>query len=284
MLTKLKNYATLMRLQKPIGFFLLLWPTLWALWLASSGVPSLKILFIFIAGVLVMRSAGCIINDYADRHFDQYVERTRNRPLATGQVKVKEALLLFFILLCVAFLLVLSLNRLTIELAFVGAALAIIYPFLKRFTHLPQVGLGAAFSWSVIMAFAAVLNTVPAKAGILFFTALLWPVIYDTLYAMTDRRDDIKLGLQSTAILFGQWDTVIIGLLQMQFLLLLVLIGFLFNLNAYYFFSLSLVAMFFVYQQMLIQKRLPENCFRAFINNHWVGLFIFLGIVASYSR
>lgn len=273
----------LMRLNKPIGFFLLLWPTLWALWLASSGMPPLNILIIFITGTLVMRSAGCIINDFADRHFDKYVERTRERPLTTGAVTVKEALILFFILLSIAFVLVLFLNPLSIELAFIGAGLAIFYPYMKRFTHLPQVGLGTAFSWGVPMAFAATTNNVPTTAVILFFTALIWPVIYDTQYAMTDRKDDLKLNLQSTAILFGQWDKIIIGLLQIIFLLMLSWVGYLFQLTTYYYLSLILVAILFIYQQRLIYTRLPKNCFRAFLNNHWVGLIIFLGIAASYT-
>ncbi|MDR3490664.1 MAG: 4-hydroxybenzoate octaprenyltransferase [Gammaproteobacteria bacterium] len=283
MLDKLKNYIMLMRLNKPIGFFLLLWPTLWALWLASSGMPPLNILIIFITGTLVMRSAGCIINDFADRHFDKYVERTRERPLTTGAVTVKEALILFFILLSIAFVLVLFLNPLSIELAFIGAGLAIFYPYMKRFTHLPQVGLGTAFSWGVPMAFAATTNNVPTTAVILFFTALIWPVIYDTQYAMTDRKDDLKLNLQSTAILFGQWDKIIIGLLQIIFLLMLSWVGYLFQLTTYYYLSLILVAILFIYQQRLIYTRLPKNCFRAFLNNHWVGLIIFLGIAASYT-
>lgn len=275
----IKQYINLMRLNKPIGILLLLWPTLWALWLASDGKPHLSIVIIFILGVVLMRSAGCIINDYADRNFDQHVQRTRERPLVTGKVTVKAALTLFSILISCAFLLVLLLNRLTILLAFVGAALAIVYPFLKRFTNLPQVGLSLAYSWGVPMAFAAETNSISFSAWILFFTAILWPMIFDTFYAMVDRADDMKIGIKSTAILFGKWDKLIIAILQILFLLSLILVGYLFNLNKFYFLSLFIAAILFLYQQVLIKDRYREQCFKAFLNNHWVGLIVFVGIV-----
>lgn len=279
---KLKQYAYLMRFHKPIGTFLLLWPTLWALWLAGEGHPKFSILLIFILGVIVMRAAGCIINDFADRNFDGHVERTRDRPLATGKVKPLEALGLFLLLLTIAFLLVLLLNKLTILLAIAGALLTIIYPFMKRFTYLPQVGLGFAFAWGVPMAFAALTNTVPNSAWLLFFAAVIWPMIYDTIYAMVDREDDKKIGLKSTAILFGKYDRIAIGVLQIVFLVSLLLVGYLFKLDQFYFVSLVAVVILFLYQQKLMKNRDRENCFKAFLNNHWVGLFIYAGITMSY--
>lgn len=278
----IKPYIHLLRLHKPIGIFLLLWPTLWSLWLAGNGKPDLLITCIFITGVIVMRSAGCIINDIADREFDKNVERTRERPLASGKISIRSACVLFGMLLLIAFLLVLFLNRLTLYLAFVGAALAIIYPFMKRFTHLPQFGLGLAFSWGVPMAFSALTNIVPAKAWVLFSAAVIWPVIYDTLYAMVDRSDDIKIGVKSTAILFDAHDRLIIGILQFIFIALLIECGFLFALKAPYFISLFIAAVFFIYQQWLIKNQVREKCFRAFLNNHWVGMIIFIGIAMSY--
>lgn len=280
---KFMQYLLLMRLHKPIGILLLLWPTLWALWLASAGKPDVLVLAIFIAGVILMRSAGCVINDFADRHFDRHVARTRERPLTAGKVSARGAIFLFCILSLCAFLLVLLLNRLTIELALVGAALAVVYPFMKRYTHLPQAGLGAAFSWGVPMAFAAQTGTVPAAAWVVFFTALLWPLVYDTMYAMVDREDDIKLGLKSTAILFAENDTLIIGLLQIGFLAGLLYTGFLFKLKLPYYLSLIVAGGFFIHQRRLIKDRNPQNCFKAFLNNNWVGLVIFAGIVGSYA-
>ena len=229
-----------------------------------------------------MRSAGCIINDIADREFDKHVERTRERPLASGKISVRAALFLFCILLLAAFLLVLLLNRLTVYLAFAGAALAILYPFMKRFSHLPQLGLGLAFSWGVPMAFAALTNSAPMQAWILFSAAVIWPVIYDTLYAMVDRTDDVKVGVKSTAILFGSCDRLIIAVLQIIFVLLLVYCGFLFKLKTPYFIGLSIASLFFVYQQWLIKDHDRKKCFRAFLNNHWVGMIIFIGIAMSY--
>lgn len=280
----IRQSVLLMRLHKPIGILLLLWPTLWALWLAADGKPDYHIVILFILGVVIMRSAGCIINDIADRHVDGFVKRTQKRPLAANTMTSKTAFILFMILLICAFCIVLSFNAFTIKLAFIGSALAMIYPFLKRITHLPQVGLGFAFSWGIPMAFAAIQNTISWQAWVLFFTAILWPIIYDTMYAMTDRFDDIKVGIKSSAILFGEWDCLIIGFLQIGFIILLISVGYLFQLNWMYDASLFLVAGLFIYQQKLIRKRIPERCFQAFLNNHWVGLSIFLGIVLSYEN
>jgi len=278
----LPPYLRLMRFDKPIGILLLLWPTLWALWLAGAGHPDKSVLFVFITGVVIMRAAGCIINDIADRHMDGNVRRTALRPLASGEISVKKALILFAILMLLAFLLVLQCNALTIELAFVGAALATIYPFLKRVTHLPQLGLGLAFSWSVPMAFAAQTNQVPSEAWLLFVTACLWPVIYDTFYAMADRDDDIKIGVKSTAILFASLDRIITAVLQLLFVALLMIVGKTFELDKLFFnVGTAIAAGLFVYQQQLIKAREPANYFAAFLNNNWVGFIIFLSIVLS---
>lgn len=278
---RLTQYIYLMRLDKPIGILLLLWPTLWALWLASKGSPNIKILCIFVMGVILMRSAGCIMNDVADRNIDAFVARTRNRPLASGKLRTKEALFLAAFLALLAFMLVLFCNALTIFLAFFGALFAIIYPFLKRITHLPQFMLGIAFTWSIPMAFAAETGTVSLSAWLLFLTGCLWPIIYDTMYAMVDREDDLKIGVKSTAILFERKDTLFIGLFQILFILLLALVGFVFNLKPIYYAALFLVALLFMYQQFLIKDRNPANCFRAFMNNNWVGVIIFLGILSG---
>lgn len=275
----LKEYFYLMRLHKPIGIFLLLWPTLWALWLASKGHPDVLTVAIFVMGVILMRSAGCVINDFADQKFDGFVARTRDRPLVTGKLSKRQALVLFVILLSTAFLLVLCLNRITIILAIVGALLTIIYPFMKRYTYLPQVGLGLAFAWGVPMAFAAVLGKVSSEGWVLFFAAAIWPIIYDTFYAMVDRADDIKVGIKSTAILFNNYEQCISIGLQLIFLGLLILVGIIFKLTNYYFLSLALVILLFAYQQWLIKDREPEKCFSAFLNNHWVGVIIFIGIL-----
>jgi 4-hydroxybenzoate polyprenyltransferase len=277
----LKNYLLLMRLHKPIGILLLLWPTLWALWLAADGKPDISIVLIFILGVIVMRSAGCVINDIADRQFDGLVMRTKERPLVSGKVSVKAALILFGLLIALAFMLVLLLNGLSILLAIIGALLAIGYPFLKRFTHLPQAGLGLAFSWGVPMAFAAELNEVPTKAWILFIAAAIWPVIYDTFYAMVDRADDIKAGVKSTAILFGKNDRLVIGLLQGLFLILMIVIGKIFQLNFPYYLGLLMAALLCVYQQVICLRADTRAYFKAFLNNNWVGLIIFSGILLS---
>lgn len=279
---RLSQYAYLMRLDKPIGTLLLLWPTLWALWLASAGHPNNTVLFVFVAGVILMRSAGCVMNDVADREVDGKVKRTRNRPLATGKVTMAEAVLLIVLLGLSAFLLVLLCNSLTITLAFVAVGLAIIYPFMKRFTYLPQLGLSAAFTWGVPMAFAAETGAVSLSAWFLFFTGMVWPVIYDTMYAMVDREDDLKVGIKSTAILFDQMDKCVVALLQLLFVMMLVIVGLMFRLNRYYYVSLIFVSLLFIYQQWLIKDRDPEKCFSAFLNNNWVGFAIFVGILSSY--
>jgi 4-hydroxybenzoate polyprenyltransferase len=278
---KIKHYIFLMRLHKPIGIFLLLWPTLWALWLAGKGHPDIFLVVIFVLGVIVMRSAGCVINDFADRDFDKHVARTKTRPLTSGKISVKEALILFFILMSIAFILVLFLNRFTIMLAFVGAFLASLYPFLKRFTYFPQLGIGVAFAWGVPMAFAAQNNVITLMDWQVFLTAALWPVMYDTVYAMADRLDDLKIGVKSTAILFGKFDRYIVGFLQIILILLLIQMGYLFDLSWRYFVAVLGAALLFGYQQWLIKDRDPDACFKAFLNNNWVGMIIFIGILLS---
>ena len=276
------DFLILMRFHKPIGAFLLIWPTLWGLWIAANGTPQVKILSVFIIGVIIMRAAGCIINDVADRHFDQYVERTKMRPLTSGKLSLRSALILFALLYAIAFSLVCLLNTLTIELAIAAAAIAILYPFMKRFTHWPQLILGVAFSWGIPMAFAAITNTVPLIAWWLFITSALWTITYDTEYAMTDRQDDIKIGLKSTAILFGKYDRIIIALLQALIILSLIGIGITLKMHWPYFISVIIATAFFLYHQQLIAKRDPKSCFKAFLNNNWFGLTIFLGILLSY--
>lgn len=281
MLARLPLYGQLLRLNKPIGTLLLLWPTLWALWLAGNGRPSFKNVIIFITGVFLMRSAGCAINDFADRKIDGFVKRTKERPLAAGRLLPYEALLLAASLALSAFCLVLLCNIFTILLSFGGVVLAACYPFLKRITHLPQLGLGIAFSWGIPMAFAAEQNHISFSAWFLFAAAVLWPIIYDSLYAMTDRLDDLKIGVKSTAILFGEADRLIIALLQIVFSFLLVVVGLLFHLHLVYYCALVGVGGLFCYQQWLIKDHLPERYFAAFINNQWIGLLIFLGIIGS---
>lgn len=280
---RLTQYAYLMRLHKPIGIFLLLWPTLWALWLSARGQPSPNVVTVFVLGVIMMRSAGCVVNDFADRHIDGHVRRTRMRPLVSGQVTTTEAITLALFLTFLAFLLVLTFNPLTVMLSFVGAALAIIYPFLKRVTNLPQVGLGLAFSWGVPMAFAAHTGHVDRAAWFLFITAVIWPLIYDTMYAMVDREDDMRIGVKSTAIFLNAMDAVVIGLLQLLFIVMLVIVGLLYRMQLPFYLAIIVVFCFFAYQQWLIKDRIPSQCFRAFTNNNWVGLAIYIGIVLSYS-
>jgi 4-hydroxybenzoate polyprenyltransferase len=280
--TRLGDYARLMRLDKPIGIFLLLWPTLWALLIASEGHPDKKILWIFVIGVVLMRSAGCVINDYADRDIDCHVSRTQNRPLASGRVTTREAAWLFLGLCVLAFVLVLQLNTLTILLSLAGVLLAVIYPFMKRVTHLPQVFLGAAFGWSVPMAFAAQTGTVPQIAWLMFLTTLLWATAYDTLYAMVDREDDLALGIKSTAILFGDFDRKIVGLIQVMVLLSLLMIGRQAEMGGIYYLGVLLAGILVIYQQYLIRFRTREGCFQAFLNNNWFGMVIFLGILFDY--
>jgi 4-hydroxybenzoate polyprenyltransferase len=276
------QYFLLMRLHRPIGIYLLLHPTLWALWLASKGQPSLDLIVIFVLGVILMRSAGCVINDFADRKVDPHVQRTKDRPIASGLVSSKEALYLFIFLILLAFLLVLHLNFFTILLSIPAVCLAIIYPFMKRYTHFPQIILGAAFSWAIPMVFSAQLNQVPLLAWWLFFTALLWTVAYDTQYAMTDREDDLKIGVKSTAIFFGHFDKLIIGILQILVVISLSLIGVIEHLNLFYQFGVFAMAGFFIYQQYLIKDRDPTRCFEAFLNNHWAGLVVFVGLFLNY--
>lgn len=279
MLTSFYHYARLARLNKPIGILLLLWPTLWALWFANDGWPDMTLLSVFIVGVILTRSAGCIINDVMDRHVDGHVARTKTRPLINGAVSVKGALLLASILLLIAFMLVaLFCNSLTILLAVIGAVWIAVYPYLKRITNLPQLGLGVAFSWGVPMAFAAVTGEVGLFAWFLFLAAVIWPIIYDTMYAMVDREDDVLVGVKSTALLFGDMDRVVIGLLQILFLLMMMIVGFMFRSNLVYYFCLGVAGLLFVYQQYLIRDRDRVQCFAAFLNNNWVGLIIFVGV------
>lgn len=284
MLEKLKLYAQLMRLDRPIGIYLLLWPTLWALWIAAQGFPDFKVLLIFVSGVILMRSAGCVINDYADRDFDGKVARTKDRPLATGKVSTKEALLLFALLALAALLLVLQLNKTTILLSVVAILLAASYPFMKRFHFLPQVHLGFAFGWSVPMAYSAVTGQLPSLTGWLIFIAnILWTVAYDTMYALTDKEDDLQIGVKSTAILFGNHNRLIIGSLQVLTLLILVSIGSLNNFSVVYYATLLVAAVFMVYQQYLLAQSGSVNGLRAFLNNNWVGMSVFLGLLLHFA-
>ena len=272
----------LIRFDRPIGTLLLLWPTLWALWLAAKGVPDYHLLAIFIAGTFLTRSAGCIVNDLADRDLDGAVARTKARPLVTGAVTVVEAITLFVGLLLVALVLVLFTNKLTIMLSLIAVVLASSYPFMKRYTHLPQLVRGAAFSWGIPMAFAAQRDALPPAMWLIYFGNLLWTTAYDTAYAMVDREDDLKVGIKSSAILFGQYDRVMIAILQMASLLCLYLAGLAFDLGIYYNTSLIVAAVLFGYQQYLIRDRHPEACLKAFLHNNWVGMVIFAGVAISY--
>jgi 4-hydroxybenzoate polyprenyltransferase len=276
------GYARLMRLDRPIGIWLLLWPTLWALWIASEGQPQQQVFVIFVLGVVVMRSAGCVINDFADRQIDPRVRRTKDRPLATGEVKPGEALILFAGLILIALGLVLNLNRLSQLLAVVGALLAIVYPFSKRFFAAPQFVLGLAFGWGVPMAFAAQLGEVPRLGWLTFLAAIIWATIYDTEYAMVDREDDRKLGVRSTALLFGDADRLILGVLQLMLLANLYLIGQSAGLGRWYLGGLAVAGALSLYQQYLIRERDPARCFAAFLNNHSLGLAVFVGIALDY--
>lgn len=280
--SKWQAYSRLMRTDRPIGSLLLLWPTYWALWIAARGVPDWHILIIFTIGVFSMRAAGCVINDFADRKFDGSVERTKNRPLPRGDVTEKEAKILFAVLVLVSFGLVLTLNTMTIWLSVAGLALAWVYPFVKRVSHLPQVVLGAAFGWSIPMAFAAVSESLPAECWLLFAVNIVWSVVYDTQYAMVDRNDDLKIGVKSTAILFGRFDKMIIGILQLVMILMLLWIGLMVNLSGIFYWSLLLAGVLFVYQQRLMADRERDPCFQAFMNNNYVGFILFLGMLVSY--
>ena len=279
---RLREYALLMRLHRPIGIYLLLWPTLWALWLAGNGQPPSGVVLVFVLGVALMRSAGCVINDLADRHVDPHVARTRDRPLAAGRVSPGEAIALAVVLCLLAFALVLTQNVLTVQLAFVGLALAVSYPFMKRFHSLPQVHLGAAFGWAIPMAYAAVTGELPPICWLLFFANVLWSVVYDTQYAMVDREDDRRIGVKSTALLFGERDKRMIGYLQLALLAMLIVIGLLAARGGFYYLGLFAAAWFALYQQYLIRDRQPEECFKAFLNNHAFGLAVFCGLLLDY--
>lgn len=278
-----RQYWLLGRFDKPIGIFILLWPALWALWVAGEGKPSLGILVVFCLGVVLMRAAGCVINDYADRDFDPHVERTKQRPIAAGRVTPKEAIIVFVCLCLLAFALVLTLNSFTILLSFGGAFLAASYPFMKRYTQLPQAYLGIAFGWAVPMAFAAQTNSIPPVAWVMYLAVLLWALVYDTMYAMVDKEDDLKIGVKSTAILFGDYDRHIMGLLQLVILGLLITIGQWQGLGGFYYLGLAVAAGFSIYQQRLIRERDKAKCFQAFLNNNWFGLSVYLGLVLAYA-
>ena len=283
MLEKLKLYAELVRLNRPIGIYLLLWPTLWALWFANDGIPSLKILFIFSLGVVFMRSAGCAINDYADRDIDKHVARTKNRPITSGRISAKEALAVFAVLALASFILVIQLNTNTILHSIVAVILAASYPFMKRYHHFPQVHLGAAFAWAIPMAYTAISGeTPPLEAWLLFIAALLWTTAYDTQYGMVDREDDLKIGVKSTAILFGKYDNFINGTLQLLTLILVTVVGLLNNRGNIFYLSILLASGFVIYQQSLTYEKEPAKCLQAFLNNNWFGMVIFIGIAADY--
>ena len=281
-MARLLEYARLMRLDRPIGFWLLLWPALWALWISADGRPSERVFAIFIAGTFLMRAAGCVINDYADRRIDPHVRRTAARPLARGAVSPAEALALFAVLASAALLLLVPLAPLTRLFALVGGALAVIYPFLKRFFPLPQAWLGAAFSWSVPMAFAEQAGGVPASAWILFAAAVLWTMVYDTMYAMVDREDDLAIGVRSSAVLFGRADRIVVALMQLGSLALLAIVGQLSALGRWYWLGLGVAATLALREQWLIRDREPSACFQAFLNNNYFGMAVFAGIALDY--
>lgn len=280
-MAKAKAFWQLTRMNRPIGSLLLLWPTLWALFLAADGMPRWDVLVVFVLGVLFMRSAGCVINDYADRHVDGHVKRTAKRPLPSGLVTEKEALGLFFVLALASFVLVLSMNTLTIMLSVVGVLLAAVYPFMKRFTYMPQFVLGMAFGWAIPMAYAAQAEALPPQAWLLFVINILWTVVYDTLYAMVDRDDDLKIGVKSSAILFGRFDKLIIGVLQFLSLVLLIALGWWLSLSSAFYWGVLAAGGLFVYQQMLIRERERDACFKAFLNNNYVGMVLFVGLAIS---
>lgn len=280
--SKMSAYWRLMRFDKPIGILLLLWPTLWALWIAGQGHPSLKNVLIFCAGVVLMRAAGCIMNDVADRDFDPHVQRTRVRPLASGELGVREAVFLFFGLLLVAFLLVLMTDPLTVKLAFVGAALASTYPLFKRVTHFPQVVLGVAFGWGIIMAFTAETGAIPLIAWWLLAINIVWAVIYDTLYAMVDREDDLRIGIKSTAIFFGSNDLAMLRGLKLLMLMMLWAVGRMLHMTWPWYAAVGLAAVLFFHQQWQVRQRDPAACFKAFRENNWIGLVLFGGLVVHY--
>ncbi len=274
-------YARLMRLDKPVGIYLLLWPTLWALFLAADGWPKVELLVIFILGVVLMRSAGCVINDYADRHIDQFVQRTQHRPIISGEISATQALKVFTGLIIIAFGLVLLTNALTVQLAIVAVFLAALYPFTKRWTHLPQFVLGAAFAMSVPMSFAATNNFVPTSAWWIFVATVIWTVIYDTMYAMADREEDIKIGVKSTAVLFAKYDRLILAALQIGLILVFLKISEIFKMTDIFDISVLLASILMIYHQILIRKREKTACFKAFLHNNYIGMVIFIGITLS---
>jgi 4-hydroxybenzoate polyprenyltransferase len=279
---KLLTYWRLTRMHRPIGIFLLLWPVLWSLWIAGHGAPRVGVVVVFVLGTVLMRAAGCVINDYADRNFDPYVSRTQDRPLARREIAPEEALRFFAVLVAIAGFLVLTMNRLTIYLAFVAVPLAIVYPFMKRYTYLPQVYLGAAFGWGVPMSFAAQTNALPPVAWLLLASVVLWVLVYDTEYAMVDREDDLEIGVKSTAILFDDADRLIIGLLQVLLLVDFVLVGREANLHWPYYAGVAGAGLLCLHQQYLIREREPAACFRAFLANNWLGATLFVALVADY--
>ncbi len=281
---RLLDYLQLMRVDRPIGCFLLLWPTLWALWFAGKGNPDPTIVMIFLLGTYVMRAAGCVINDIADRKVDPHVSRTKNRPLARGVIRVAHARVLFMVLLVIALLLVLQLNRETIRVAVIAATVAVVYPYLKRFTHLPQLVLGIAFSMGIPMAYTALTGQIPDIAWVLFAANFLWIVAYDTQYAMADRQDDLLIGVKSTAILFGRFDKWIVGGLHVATLVLLAVFGGMNDMSWHYYLGLLLASGFAIYQQYLCRDGLPERCFQAFLNNNWFGAMVFMGIVLGFMQ
>ena len=282
LIDRILQYALLMRFDKPIGTYLLLWPTLWGLWIAGEGKPSETITLVFLLDVIIMRASGCIINDFADRNIDIYVKRTENRPIATGRVSTKEAIVLFVLNCFCAFILVLFTNLLTFLLAFGALVLAIVYPFTKRYTYMPQAFLGLAFGWAVPMAFAAQTGTVPHVAWLLLIATVIWATIYDTMYAMVDREEDVRIGVKSTAILFGDADRTIIAMLQFTFFMTMVIVGNNLNLGLFFYVGLVAAGLLSLYQLYLIRRRDPEKCLKAFKNNNLFGLAIFFGIVLHY--
>ncbi len=280
---RLHRYVRLVRLDRPIGIFLLMWPALWALWLAGAGRPPWAVVLVFVAGVVLMRSAGCAINDFADRHLDGHVERTKGRPLATGEVGAREAVGVFVVLSLIAFGLVLTLNWQTVALSVAAVILTAVYPFMKRVTHVPQLVLGAAFGWAVPMAFTAITGAVPVLAWWLFGTTLIWALIYDTQYAMVDRDDDLRVGIKSTAILFGRHDRLVIGMLQFLMLGLLLWVGLQAGRGPLFLAGLGGAAALALYQQWLIRRRERGPCFKAFLNNNYFGMSVFIGLVLDYA-
>lgn len=281
-LDRVQQYWILARFDKPIGILILLWPALWALWVASEGKPDWWVLFIICSGVVLMRAAGCVINDYADRKFDPHVERTKQRPIAAGNVSPKEALILFAVLCLIAFVLVLQLNFMTIMLSFVAAFLAASYPFMKRYTQLPQAYLGVAFGFAVPMSFSAQINEIPVVAWVMYLAVMLWALVYDTMYAMVDKEDDLKIGVKSTAILFGDKEREIMAVLQIIIIVLLITVGNMAQLGAFYYAGVAVAVVLSIYQQILIFNRDKVLCFKAFLNSNYFGLAVFIGLLLDY--